>query len=392
MAFGCWMAELLLLAAAATSQAQSGDGDADPEARISCTSHITTAESTLRCQLVGGRNEDDEDGDGDSVQMMTVCFSDPLLNQARCLQESGDTVTSDLLNPLGRFNVTVGLVRGGNITTTIDLTKIIQPRSPQVWNVSFDQESNQAVIRIRTPYHNEYLRVENQLFQLLLWSSSREMTWNSSSETVDLDMNRLQRNTRYCARVRAILSKSLRGSWSRWSDTYTFVTPAENVRGRNPRDESREIMLLLTVCLLSAAMLTSIVVFMWTNKTFTSMWPSIPHPKPMLAQICTPNEGLLLNFKPEEFSTLKIEPVEKTDEQPNDLGSVLSSACCGSSASVTTEELQRSAPLGGTCSCTDENLQCSGPPVDGWTAEAVPLQASPKEEAYVTMSSFYQIK
>lgn len=53
----------------------------------------------------------------------------------------------------------------------------VKPRCPQVWNVTFNQESNKALIHIRTPYHKEYLKVKNQLFQLLIWSAnSRTVT------------------------------------------------------------------------------------------------------------------------------------------------------------------------------------------------------------------------
>lgn len=48
----------------------------------------------------------------------------------------------------------------------------VKPRSPQVWNVTFNQESNQAFIYIHTPYHNNYLKVDNQLFQLHIWNTS----------------------------------------------------------------------------------------------------------------------------------------------------------------------------------------------------------------------------
>lgn len=46
----------------------------------------------------------------------------------------------------------------------------VKPRSPKVWNVTLDQKSKQAIIYIEMPYRNEYLKAENQLFQLLLRS------------------------------------------------------------------------------------------------------------------------------------------------------------------------------------------------------------------------------
>lgn len=41
-------------------------------------------------------------------------------------------------------------------------------------NITLKQESNQVAIYIRTPYNNkEYIHVENQLFQVLIWSPTK---------------------------------------------------------------------------------------------------------------------------------------------------------------------------------------------------------------------------
>lgn len=127
----------------------------------------------------------------------------------------------------------------------------VKPRRPQIWNVTFNQESNRAVIRIHTPYHNDYLKVENQLFQFFIWTSDKNMvvswfhfyvpdettegfsvcalskqTQNiSASDALGIDMQHLQENSRYHVKVRAVPQTYFQGSWSEWSDTFTFSTP-----------------------------------------------------------------------------------------------------------------------------------------------------------------------
>lgn len=46
----------------------------------------------------------------------------------------------------------------------------VKPKRPEVQNITLNQESNQVAIYIQTPYENDYIKVENQLFQVLIHS------------------------------------------------------------------------------------------------------------------------------------------------------------------------------------------------------------------------------
>lgn len=54
----------------------------------------------------------------------------------------------------------------------------VKPKSPQVLNVTFQPQSNQAVIHM-SPYQRDYLHKDNQLFQFHIWSLGSPMveTW-----------------------------------------------------------------------------------------------------------------------------------------------------------------------------------------------------------------------
>ncbi|XP_038590330.1 interleukin-7 receptor subunit alpha-like [Micropterus salmoides] len=410
MAFG-WGAAVLLLLLPAAAQAQSGDGVTDTEPRIRCTSDLMRDGSTLTCKLIGGI-EDDDDEAGD-IEKMTVCYEDNLSQRKICLEDFGDTVTSTDLRYTVVYNVTVHLKRGGKIKTTVYTNKIVKPKSPQVWNVTFIQETNQAVINIRIPYKEDYLKIENQLFQLHIWTAgSMEMIQNVSSDSVIIDLEHLQRNAEHHVQVRAIPNKHLQGTWSEWSEPVTFFTPAV----QTPTDDRRE-MYTLILCLVPFVVVTSSVVFFWKNKAY--VWPNIPHPKHTLVQICKPNKGLLLNFKPEVFSALKVNPTEKTDEQSSDEAepsvpaaaaaadgtqsnhacSTQSSDCSRSTTSVSTEELELSALLSRSSSEGEDSLESTSPsPINALQLGESPDTPQPERsrgreaEPYVTMSSFYQIK
>lgn len=125
-------------------------------------------------------------------------------------------------------------------------------------------------------------------------------------------------------------------------------------------------------------------------------------------------QGLLLNFKPEVFSALKVYPMEKTEEQPceetepsiadstqsNHPCSTQSSDCSRSTTSVSTEELELSALLSRSSSDGEDSLQSTSPsPINvlqlGERSHTPPPERNSggnEAEAYVTMSSFYQIK
>ncbi|XP_041825990.1 interleukin-7 receptor subunit alpha [Melanotaenia boesemani] len=412
-----WRIALLLLLVVAAGEAQSGDGDADTEPRISCSSHIAYIENSLTCQLTGVDNEDDEDDEGNRIDHMTLCYvkGGPKNGETKCLESPGDTIRSKDLHPVPVWNLKVHLKSGDQSSATVDLKKIVKPRSPQVWNVTFDQEGRQAVIYIRTKYSSkDYLTLENQLFQLHI-TPGVETTQNFSSQNfLKIDMQHLHKHSEYRVKVRAIPQKHFQGSWSEWSNTFSFVLPA--VQNQDQMQEQQEIMYMLIVCIIFVLVVTSSVVAFWKKRIFTYMWPSIPHPKQTLVQVCKPNKGLLLNFNPEVFSHLKVFPLEtpSCEEVEPSISPAAAGSCssstqssdCRSTTSVSTEELELSALLSRSSSDGQDSLPSASPSPDNilpWEERShmpepenggneVEFGVNKQEEAYVTMSSFYQIK
>uniref|UniRef100_A0A3Q1F0E3 Interleukin 7 receptor n=1 Tax=Acanthochromis polyacanthus TaxID=80966 RepID=A0A3Q1F0E3_9TELE len=424
---------LLLLLLPAGTQEQSGDREPDMEPRIRCSSHISTSRCSLTCELPGGGSDDeDAEEDEDGIESMSVCYTDWLHQDPLwCLQEPGNTISSEHLKPLMELNLTVYLRRGLNQSITVRPMDIVKPRTPQVWNVTFDQDLNQAVIHFRTPDNKDYLRVDNQEFQLHIQTVDSTMIQKvSSKDFLLIDMDHLRKHTKYHVKVRAI-PRTFKGSWSKWSETFSFFTPAGKKKefSVSPEKKLPDQTYIRIMCLVSVLVVTSSAVICWKNKIFSYMWPSIPHPKQTLVQICKPNKGLLLNFKPEVFSTLKVYPLEKPacEEMEPSIGpaaadsvqpsspssshsssqsssqSSTHSSGCRSSASVSTEELE----LLLSSSSGEDSLQSSSPslvpqpmetpgsaPPDRISAghEVEMFAVSQQEEAYVTMSSFYQIK
>ncbi|XP_005470653.1 interleukin-7 receptor subunit alpha [Oreochromis niloticus] len=427
MQFG-WRIAVMLLLLPAVCEAQSGDGDTDMEPRISCTSHIMVERCNLTCKLAEGRNddEDDEDGGGDggdSIERMTLCYLDYDISvKKKCLETSSDTFSSPDLKPLSELSLTVQLKSGVNISQTLYLKNIVKPMSPQVFNITFQEESNEAKIWIQIPYHKDYLKVDNQEFQFRIETAEKTLTENTSSQDfIKINFEPFEKGSKCSVKVRArTLPKTFQGTWSEWSETFTFLTP------ENPQKQTSGVQVevyQVGVCLVSVLVVTFSIIVLWKNKIFTYMWPSIPHPKQTLVQICKPNNPLLLTFRPEVFSDLKVYPVKTTAcEETEPAISPASAAAysaqsrepcstessdCRSTASASTEELEISALLSRSSSEAEDSLSSSSPsPVHILQLGERPEQpeqqvegnefevfgVNRQEEAYVTMSSFYKIK
>lgn len=122
-------------------------------------------------------------------------------------------------------------------------------------------------------------------------------------------------------------------------------------------------------------------------------------------------QGLLLNFKPDVFSVPKVYSLEGMDGEPAEESEPLdaadvdgsslpcssqSSDCSGSADSVSTEDLELSALLSRSSSDEEGSLQSikaagTPQPERDSEGEGTGSGVSRQEEAYVTMSNFYQI-
>lgn len=67
----------------------------------------------------------------------------------------------------------------------------VKPMSPQVFNITYNEEGNQAKIWIRTPYHKDYLTVDNQLFQFQIRTAEKTMVLGTKISPLQLRRNDL---------------------------------------------------------------------------------------------------------------------------------------------------------------------------------------------------------
>ncbi|KAK5878249.1 hypothetical protein CesoFtcFv8_023673 [Champsocephalus esox] len=135
-------------------------------------------------------------------------------------------VSPPLLNPVIQYRVTLLLRGGGSRSRTLDLKTVVKPRPPQV---SLSLMDSQVLIRLQSPDSNDYLRDDNQLFQIQLWRGGRSTLQNLSSPSLLLVLDQ------YRVRGRSLPVNGLQGSWSSWSPT---LTPPVDPPADPPADPS----------------------------------------------------------------------------------------------------------------------------------------------------------
>ncbi|CAN9504642.1 unnamed protein product [Ophioblennius macclurei] len=368
-----WRSDMLLLLLMLLTGSQAQSGDADVESRISCTSHISIQGSSLTCQLLPGTRQEqdqeqdqdedqdqdkeqvqDQDEEADSIKHMRLCYSD-YADQGRTkyFEADGNTINSKELTPLLHLNLTVYLRKGGLLWTTVDLKKIVKPRSPVVWNVSIDHEAGQLLVYVRTPYQNDYLNEENQMFQVLLSINSANMTLNMSSKHVlSVHTQQLQPSSEYQVRVRSIPQAYLQGSWSPWSSAVHFTSPAAEEVSEAP--VRRWELPVLTVCLVVVVVIMSSMAVLQRDRICSHMWPKVPHPKHTLLHVYTTSTrhpALLLRLQPDVFSALRVFTGDTQKESAGDVApshrtDLLSSWSSTSSSSAEEQEESTQLMLG----------------------------------------------
>ncbi|XP_062334492.1 interleukin-7 receptor subunit alpha [Osmerus eperlanus] len=388
-----WWIALLLVPT--TTLAQSGDPDDDDgETSLTCSSDISIHLNHLTCLL----------SDEEEVEVLTLCnFSEPRSQKKTCLEgnRAGKDVTFSNLEMLTLYNLTYRLKGGRETMQQIDLKKIVKPRTPWVVKTTYVPGSDSHLIQIGTPYKNDYLSHKLQ-FELEIWSAdSPPRTLTISYQDYTIEGEYLEKNTLYHIKVRAKpRGDYFKGFWSEWSPFVSFSTYREDLWWDQP-----VLMYSLSLALVVLLLLTMTAVFFWRKRIKSLIWPSIPHPKHTLVHLYHPSKHPPVSFNPEMFSDLSVRLVQKVEGHIQSLPELSTDGSSGTGAS---EATLLSSAASNECSETESEApsmglldQGSGPDTtqtdtDAGNGDGVPdtveVSGRGKEEAYVTMSSFYQVK
>ncbi|XP_048876258.1 interleukin-7 receptor subunit alpha [Brienomyrus brachyistius] len=297
MAQSCWAALFIF---PLLVQAQSGSDDEEPY--VHCWSSVTMENTLLFCQV-------DEDMLTE-LKNATLCKElpkAPVINQdCKTIMTRDDNITFPNLSPLLKYRLKIQFQTREPFSKTYELKKIIKPNTPMV-NTTFVAKEWKAIVSIETGYKNDIL--ENAL--------TREVKIKGRNATYVVDQNELhiesrevlRENTQYCVKARCKPNNNyFDGYWSDWSHWSKFHTPKEH------QADQLHIYIVMGALLL-LLMIAGVMVRHWYKDIKLIIWPIIPNPKHTLVQGYKPNKGPPVSFHPESFNDNCIQLIDQVEER-----------------------------------------------------------------------------
>ncbi|XP_012662506.1 interleukin-7 receptor subunit alpha [Otolemur garnettii] len=332
-------------------------------------------------------------------------------------------------------------------------TAEVKPEAPFDVNVVYRDGAHDFVVTFNTS-HLQKKYVKKLMHDVAYRQEKEENNWmhvNLSSTKLTLLQRKLQHDAIYEVKVRSIPYSLdyFEGIWSEWSPSYHFRTPPVNL----PEEMDLVLLTISISSFFSVALLVILACVLWKRRIKPVVWPNLPDHKKTLEQLCKkPGKNLNVSFNPESFLDCqihKVDGIQSRDEAESFLqeafspqleesekqrfgGGVQGPRWPSEHTVITPETIRGESPLGcparNGSACDTQVLSSSRSPETGQNGPHVyqglllspgttnslltppfPLQSgiltlnpivqgqpiltslgpSP-EEAYVTMSSFYQ--
>ncbi|XP_007531307.2 interleukin-7 receptor subunit alpha [Erinaceus europaeus] len=210
---------------------------------------------------------------------------------------------------IGDSNVCVKLRRKNITCRKMNIVNIVKPEAPFDINVIYREEANDFVVTFNTS-HLQKMYVKDLVHEVAYRQEKNENDWmkvNVSITKVTLLQRKLQADAMYEIKVRSYPRKYYEGFWSEWSPPYHFRTPENKRLG-----EMNSI--LLTTSILGFFSVTLMVILagvLWKKRIKPIIWPSLPDHKKTLEQLCKkPKKNLNVSFNPESFLDCQINKVD----------------------------------------------------------------------------------
>ncbi|XP_075399119.1 interleukin-7 receptor subunit alpha isoform X1 [Tenrec ecaudatus] len=289
--------------------AQNGDlEDAEPDDySFSCYSQLEVNGShhhSLTCAF------DDPDVNRTNLKL-TICGA--LLN-TKCLNlnklQSTYFIKTMAFSLIGESTIYVKRGQESITCKKMKIVKIVKPEAPFDLSVTYREEANDFLVTFNTS-HLKKSYAKKLLHDVAYRQEKGGNNWthvNLSSTILPLLQRKLQRDTMYEVKVRSIPDGGyFEGFWSAWSPSCHFRTPENSgTRELNP--------VLLTIRLLSSFTMSLFVIVtcvLWRKRIKSVLWPKLPDHKKTLEQLCKkPKKNLNVSFNPECFLDCQIHKVD----------------------------------------------------------------------------------
>lgn len=210
---------------------------------------------------------------------------------------------------IGNSSVCVKLGKKDVICKILDITTIVKPEAPSNLKVVYRKEANDFLVTFNTS-HSTKKYVTALKHDVAYRPERGESNWThvylSHTRTTILQ-RKLQPKAVYEIKVRSIPNHEyFKGFWSEWSPSSTFETPDSKYEGG--WDPVLPSIILLS--LFSMVLLVILAHVLWKKRIKPVVWPSLPDHKKTLEQLCKkPKKNLNVSFNPESFLDCQIHEV-----------------------------------------------------------------------------------
>ncbi|XP_012378700.1 interleukin-7 receptor subunit alpha isoform X2 [Dasypus novemcinctus] len=211
---------------------------------------------------------------------------------------------------IGNSRICVKLGGKTIICKKTNVVKIVKPKDPFDIKVIYREEANDFLLTFNiSPLQKMYV---NQLIHNVAYRQEKhENDWmhvNLSTTRLTLLRRKLQPDAMYEVKVRSIPNgEYFEGFWSGWSPSYHFRTPETSSTGQMDP-------VLLTISILSFFFVSLLVILafvLWEKRIKPIVWPSLPDHKKTLEQLCKkPKKNWNVSFNPESFLDCQIHTVD----------------------------------------------------------------------------------
>nr|XP_044988624.1 interleukin-7 receptor subunit alpha [Jaculus jaculus] len=208
---------------------------------------------------------------------------------------------------IGNSNICVKLGEKTITCKDVEIVKIVKPEPPYDLQVMYREEANDFVVTFNTTHLQK--KYVNKLKHEVAYSLGKnESNWTTISihnTRLTLLERNLQPDSMYEIKVRSIAADYYKGFWSDWSPSVHFRTPEPKI----PELDSI-LSAISILSFFSVVLLVILAYVLWKKRIKPIVWPSLPDHKKTLEQLCKkPKKNLNVSFNPESFLDCQIHEV-----------------------------------------------------------------------------------
>ncbi|XP_060092262.1 interleukin-7 receptor subunit alpha [Heteronotia binoei] len=337
----------------------------------------------------------------------------------------------------------------------LNLIEIIKPDAPFDLNITYQEKEGAYLVQFSIPPSSQGYLKDSLIYEMAYWTENANWTMSSKTklfQRVPLTLLRreFQPSTKYELKVRSKPNDSFfKGLWSEWSSS-AYIQTAQ----RMPEEINNKIILMTTsfVAFFVLLVLISLIPIFWKSRIKPFVWPAIPNHEKTLDKLCNKlrKNSEISFFNPESFGYAHIHKVDSIQAKsemkhfqqlllPMDvpetagnrleltthlshinhgwlklslayegmwpaelLNRHLGRSCCISSDEFIKANLHNESGVGGQHGCNDAHSPHSSALLDPTILPGLEscqpvytnsqVKVASKEEAYVTMASFFESK